>query len=226
MKLFHLILFVLYLATMLYFHVVIGAHKRLDRRMDFFRHVLSRHLSFPEDISVRAVVILCSMEDEDEGVDCHSYSDLFLPDPQVPFSIWTGLGNGSSQAQGQVTASSQTLYLVLSPGVLFERLAVIANSERNIWYIPQAMGALVPDHLLRLGSLVQLYGDREPVEIRELYAVKRVPRQLRRGVWTSQGWVPRECSPKTRRFYFIYTCLLYTSPSPRDRQKSRMPSSA
>ena len=26
--------------------------------------------------------------------------------------------------------------------------------------------------------------------------------------------------------YNYYTCLLYTSPSPRDRQKSRMPSSA
>ena len=26
--------------------------------------------------------------------------------------------------------------------------------------------------------------------------------------------------------YEIYNCLLYTSPSPRDRQKSRMPSSA
>ena len=26
--------------------------------------------------------------------------------------------------------------------------------------------------------------------------------------------------------YLIYNCLLYTSPSPRDRQKSRMPSSA
>ena len=25
---------------------------------------------------------------------------------------------------------------------------------------------------------------------------------------------------------YVYTCLLYTSPSPRDRQKSRMPSSA
>ena len=25
---------------------------------------------------------------------------------------------------------------------------------------------------------------------------------------------------------YNYTCLLYTSPSPRDRQKSRMPSSA
>ena len=27
-------------------------------------------------------------------------------------------------------------------------------------------------------------------------------------------------------FVLIYRCLLYTSPSPRDRQKSRMPSSA
>ena len=26
--------------------------------------------------------------------------------------------------------------------------------------------------------------------------------------------------------YLVYYCLLYTSPSPRDRQKSRMPSSA
>ena len=28
------------------------------------------------------------------------------------------------------------------------------------------------------------------------------------------------------RSFPLYTCLLYTSPSPRDRQKSRMPSSA
>ena len=32
---------------------------------------------------------------------------------------------------------------------------------------------------------------------------------------------------KTEKFKWeTYTCLLYTSPSPRDRQKSRMPSSA
>ena len=44
-----------------------------------------------------------------------------------------------------------------------------------------------------------------------------------------------QCAPVTwpigmgNRFkgvYNLYTCLLYTSPSPRDRQKSRMPSSA
>ena len=31
---------------------------------------------------------------------------------------------------------------------------------------------------------------------------------------------------KEEGFCNIWTCLLYTSPSPRDRQKSRMPSSA
>ena len=30
----------------------------------------------------------------------------------------------------------------------------------------------------------------------------------------------------TKEGRWLYTCLLYTSPSPRDRQKSRMPSSA
>ena len=32
--------------------------------------------------------------------------------------------------------------------------------------------------------------------------------------------------PKERVRYQVYTCLLYTSPSPRDRTRSRMPSSA
>ena len=31
---------------------------------------------------------------------------------------------------------------------------------------------------------------------------------------------------RRRQFRHAHTCLLYTSPSPRDRQKSRMPSSA
>ena len=36
------------------------------------------------------------------------------------------------------------------------------------------------------------------------------------------GWIHKQELPKT----LIIPCLLYTSPSPRDRQKSRMPSSA
>ena len=35
-----------------------------------------------------------------------------------------------------------------------------------------------------------------------------------------------ELGKKYESFVFAYTCLLYTSPSPRDRTRSRMPSSA
>eukprot|EP01015_Nassula_variabilis_P027829 TRINITY_DN5749_c0_g1_i3.p1 TRINITY_DN5749_c0_g1~~TRINITY_DN5749_c0_g1_i3.p1 ORF type:complete len:103 (-),score=31.08 TRINITY_DN5749_c0_g1_i3:12-320(-) len=44
-------------------------------------------------------------------------------------------------------------------------------------------------------------------------------------------WVVFDCEKfaplnKGMQYYQNYICLLYTSPSPRDRQKSRMPSSA
>ena len=35
-----------------------------------------------------------------------------------------------------------------------------------------------------------------------------------------------ELQSKFNMWYHAYTCLLYTSPSPRDRTRSRMPSSA
>ena len=36
----------------------------------------------------------------------------------------------------------------------------------------------------------------------------------------------KEAELDRNAFLQLFTCLLYTSPSPRDRQKSRMPSSA
>ena len=47
-----------------------------------------------------------------------------------------------------------------------------------------------------------------------------------------KGWIVCDGSTKDAKDYPLLasilgdTCLLYTSPSPRDRQKSRMPSSA
>ena len=44
------------------------------------------------------------------------------------------------------------------------------------------------------------------------------------------AFASRQFAPSMRQASFtllgLYSCLLYTSPSPRDRQKSRMPSSA
>ena len=63
-------------------------------------------------------------------------------------------------------------------------------------------------------------------------------RPTRRVALALMPWVIFACSYDAMRLYPNYmvndidvrqlydTCLLYTSPSPRDRQKSRMPSSA
>ena len=51
-----------------------------------------------------------------------------------------------------------------------------------------------------------------------------------KGLWMQEVPVPKiapnEVLIKIERTAICGTCLLYTSPSPRDRQKSRMPSSA
>ena len=43
---------------------------------------------------------------------------------------------------------------------------------------------------------------------------------------TGQVLASPEIERKLAKVEALYRCLLYTSPSPRDRQKSRMPSSA
>ena len=62
----------------------------------------------------------------------------------------------------------------------------------------------------------QLTGE-ERVEFSELYLSDNAPKALEMQV--------QKLNQKFER-YMYYCCLLYTSPSPRDRQKSRMPSSA
>ena len=50
-----------------------------------------------------------------------------------------------------------------------------------------------------------------------------------KGLSTDIGWGSRDIygnNVPTKNRSQVYSCLLYTSPSPRDRQKSRMPSSA
>ena len=44
--------------------------------------------------------------------------------------------------------------------------------------------------------------------------------------YTSKRVMQAQGSGLTNKYAEGYPCLLYTSPSPRDRQKSRMPSSA
>ena len=59
---------------------------------------------------------------------------------------------------------------------------------------------------------------REAAELKELKS-----KDYQGGKWTEEDYFP---FGSISYIHMIHTCLLYTSPSPRDRQKSRMPSSA
>ena len=76
------------------------------------------------------------------------------------------------------------------------------------------------------GSLnkVQLIGrlGADP-EIKQMVNGKNVARL---SIATSQSWKDKNSGEKKEKTEWHRVCLLYTSPSPRDRQKSRMPSSA
>ena len=57
-------------------------------------------------------------------------------------------------------------------------------------------------------------------------AAQNTLRIVAKGIYSNTGeGLHRFVDPVDGEVY-LYTCLLYTSPSPRDRQKSRMPSSA
>ena len=65
-----------------------------------------------------------------------------------------------------------------------------------------------------ISSTGELSFQQSPGRVSDIEKAKTL---LRNSV-SSDGW--------NKSLAFISTCLLYTSPSPRDRQKSRMPSSA
>ena len=69
---------------------------------------------------------------------------------------------------------------------------------------------------LRAENLVKKYGIRT--------VVKGVSMEVEQGEIV--GFLGPNGAGKTTSFYMITGCLLYTSPSPRDRTRSRMPSSA
>ena len=65
---------------------------------------------------------------------------------------------------------------------------------------------------------------REPVTVLVGIGVPVEVSDVRHALELMIDWPHR--TRRTGHFACIDTCLLYTSPSPRDRQKSRMPSSA
>ena len=108
-----------------------------------------------------------------------------------------GLAEGSSQIQSETLGAAQDF----DAGVLQD-----GNLSANLWQGTSAAWAA------KLLSNAPFKSDNPIIE------------DMVRTVILSGGVPPQANSSSGAQAY--ETCLLYTSPSPRDRQKSRMPSSA
>jgi len=71
-----------------------------------------------------------------------------------------------------------------------------------------------------------LYGGKGDTASEEEAAAPGEKTVLRMWSWNNEGDYPKVFELIIARFEEMHPCLLYTSPSPRDRTRSRMPSSA
>ena len=82
--------------------------------------------------------------------------------------------------------------------------------------------------------MIKLYGSGQSRSFRALWALEEAGLQFDYVEITPEiresdeyrALNPQGKIPTLQEGSLVLTCLLYTSPSPRDRQKSRMPSSA
>ena len=95
----------------------------------------------------------------------------------------------------------------------------VANYQGLAARLEPARGQLVWSSPLSAGSGIAL-NDTGLIVIDEDDTVIKLDKATGVELWKNDTMPGRRLSPPA------FTCLLYTSPSPRDRQKSRMPSSA
>ena len=121
--------------------------------------------------------------------------------------------------------SKELLQLVLEDKVsdvfvcelIWERLFYTLEPSKNEWVPSQ----LTPTYWSeKFEKAPQVISER----IASVHLTRSIPKEYKQGlknVLNFKGYKINELYPRRTR-----SCLLYTSPSPRDRQKSRMPSSA
>ena len=102
------------------------------------------------------------------------------------------------------------------------------DSDQNLLVTKKLAEKLIKDSLAKRPKFVQVESKLKKIEI-ELQVLKTTlnmiikskPVEFRRNYWFLPKKIEETISESMRK-----TCLLYTSPSPRDRTRSRMPSSA
>ena len=143
------------------------------------------------------------------------------------------LGQGLGEALGRLELDEE-LHLVLRGGTLErapEDLSIEVDGESRVLTYSLTPVSHTQGHIL--GAVMVLHDVTEQRAFERVRSefVLRASHELRTpvtGMHMAFGLLQERLhfSEESREADLLNTCLLYTSPSPRDRQKSRMPSSA
>ena len=120
----------------------------------------------------------------------------------------TGVAPGAQVVALKVFDSKFTIRSRVEAALQYAKQVIIENDLIDKAVINLSLGAGTPDNHPTIAELAEL-GVKITVSAGNSYA-------------DADGFSPASYGDLEN----VYTCLLYTSPSPRDRQKSRMPSSA
>ena len=109
-------------------------------------------------------------------------------------------------------------------------VANILSEEGDVTDLTTLMAAVLHDTVEDTDTTFEEIEENFGAEIRKIVEEvtddKKLPKMERKQLQIEHA---KHASPKAKVVKLadkLYNCLLYTSPSPRDRQKSRMPSSA
>ena len=136
------------------------------------------------------------------------------------------LGNISEKihpAQNQPTKGNRHRHPLVSYNLIIKNDGTIPDFEHYQRLAAKAVSVLPDrsDPLGKLGVTIASYS----IKATFFYLCPGRPSLLSESTSTATATGVQECK-YTHYLAYNYSCLLYTSPSPRDRQKSRMPSSA
>ena len=124
----------------------------------------------------------------------------------------------ASETLGRMLKMAKVPHSVLNAKYHRQEAEIVQNAgQLNAVTVSTNMAGRGTD--IKLGEGVEAAGGLLVIGT-ERHQSRRIDRQLR-------GRCARQGDPGESQFFLSFEdCLLYTSPSPRDRQKSRMPSSA
>ena len=81
-------------------------------------------------------------------------------------------------------------------------------------------------NLDNIDFIMNLQGDEPAINIEDIVNLNQMMIDHKAKIGTLAAKIENKLDLTNENIVKVITCLLYTSPSPRDRQKSRMPSSA